>query len=82
MAPGSQNFLLYSDEEKARQCIVITMEQLKLPTEWAFFGHGNVQHAIGRWNGSHRFWNHSILILEDRDLRHAVAFEYKDSMQR
>lgn len=42
--PEGHNYMLCSDEKKAKLCKVVRKEEVKLPIHSAFFGHGNVQH--------------------------------------
>lgn len=44
IAPGSQKHVSYSDDQKANLCELIKMEEVKLPRECVFTGHGNMLH--------------------------------------
>lgn len=46
VAPGSHNFVFYSDGEKDKLCTVIKLEEMKLAKECVFFRHGSAQHAV------------------------------------
>lgn len=52
------NYMLFSDEEKAKLCGVVKMEREKLSRECVFFGHRNVQYVGEGRNENHSLWYH------------------------
>lgn len=47
VATGGQRYRFYSDAKKAKQCNFIKMEEVRLPRQCVFFGHGSVYHTGG-----------------------------------
>lgn len=68
----------YYDENQAKLCNFIKLEEVKLQRQSLFFGHRNVQHAGSGWKGNHDSRHHQYPTLESVDLKDADAVAYGD----
>lgn len=73
---GSYSYVFYSDKEKEILRDVFRMEEVVLPAECVFFGHGSLNHAGGGWKRNHPLRYHTYVIPEDVEIKDAVAFAY------
>lgn len=76
----THHYEFYSDEDQAKLCKVIKMQEVRPPRGFVFCGHGKVQCAGAGWKGNHRLWYQVYPIPTDVVLNHAVVLEYGDSM--
>lgn len=80
IVPGSHLYGFFFDEDKAKMYNVTKMENGKLQREYLFLGNGSFQYTGGGWKGNHSLRYHLCLILEDVDLKGALALEYVNWM--
>lgn len=68
--------MVYHDEVREALAKMLRMEETTTTTNAVFIGHGYVQHAGEEWRGKYCLENHMYLILEEVELKIAIAFEY------
>lgn len=80
VASGSQNYLFYSEEQKAKLYEELSMEEESLSKSCVFIGYGNMQNVGGEWKGNHGLEYHFYLVPRGLDLKNTVALVYGDPM--
>ena len=73
VCPGSQTFISYSEEERHQLGDVLKYEEISIPANSIFIGHGHLQHAGAGWKGSHCLRYHIYLIPERATVPDAIV---------